>query len=110
MRRFVQALDLKDAPGVVDAYVAHHQRVWPEVEQSLRRIGIERIDIYRIGHRLVMVMDTADDFDRDTAFAAHLANPKCREWEELMKTFQEKVPGAGAGEWWAEMIQVYQLR
>jgi L-rhamnose mutarotase len=110
MKRFVQALDLKDDPGVVDAYVAHHARVWPDVEQSLRRIGIERMDIYLIGRRLVMVMDTGDGFDRGTAFAAHLADPKCLEWEALMQTFQQRVPGAREGEWWADMIQVYQLR
>ena len=109
MKRFVRALDLKDDPGVIDAYVAHHARVWPEVEQSLRRIGIERMDIYRLGRRLVMVMETVDGFDGETAFATHLANPKCREWEDLMKTFQQRVPGAPAREWWTEMIQVYHL-
>lgn len=110
MKRFVQALDLREAPGVVDAYVEHHARVWPEVEASLRRIGIERMDIYLLGRRLVMVMDTVDTFDPDAAFVTHLADPKCREWEELMKTFQQRVPGARDREWWAEMIQVYQLR
>ena len=109
MTRVVQALDLKDGPGVVEAYLAHHRAVWPEVEASLRRIGIRRLDIYRLERRLVMVMETDDDFDGTAAFGRHMADPRCREWEELMKTFQEKVPGAAPDEWWAEMEPVYHL-
>ena len=109
MKRVVRALDLKDEPGVVEAYVAHHRAVWPEVERSLRRIGVRAMDIYLAGHRLVMVMDTDDDFDGATAFAGHLADPKCREWETLMAGFQQPVPGAATGAWWAEMTPVYHL-
>jgi L-rhamnose mutarotase len=110
MKRFVRALDLKDEPGAIETYVNHHQQVWPEVEQSLRRIGIERLEIYRIGHRLVMVMETVDDFDPATAFVPHMADARCREWEELMMRFQQPAPGAKSDDWWSEMIQVYQLR
>ena len=109
MKRFVRALDLRDGPGVLDTYLAHHRAVWPEVEASLTRIGIRRLEIYLLGRRLVMVMETADDFDGAAAFAAHLADPKCREWEELMMTFQQRAPGAAAGEWWADMKEVYRL-
>ena len=109
MKRFVKALDLKADPGVVEAYVAHHRAVWPEVERSLRRIGIRAMDIYLVGRRLVMIMDTDDDFDGAEAFARHLADPTCREWEALMAGFQQPVPGATPGEWWADLTPVYHL-
>ncbi len=109
MKRFVRALDLKDGPGMVEAYVGHHRAVWPEVEASLKAIGIRAMDIYLLGRRLVMVMDTEDDFDGARAFAEHLAQPTCREWETLMQTFQSRAPGARPEEWWADMTPVYHL-
>ena len=109
MKRFVRALDLRDGPDVVETYVAHHRAVWPQVEASLRRIGIRGLEIYLLGRRLVMVMETDDGFDPERAFAPHMADPTCREWEELMKTFQQRAPGAGPDEWWADMKEVYRL-
>jgi L-rhamnose mutarotase len=110
MKRFVLTVDLKDGPAVIEEYEAHHRAVWPEVLLSLRRIGIRAMDIYRLGRRLVMVMDTKDGFDRRRGFAAHVASdPRCAEWEELMKTYQQPPPGAKPGEVWALMEPVFHL-
>jgi L-rhamnose mutarotase len=110
MKRFVLTLDLRDDPRAVAEYEAHHRAVWPEVLASLRRIGIRAMDIYRLGRRLVMVMDTRDDFDRRKSFAAHVASdPRCAEWEALMKTYQQPPPGAQPGEVWALMQPVFHL-
>ncbi len=111
MRRYVLTLDLKDDPAVIAQYKAHHRRVWPAVLRSLRRVGVRAMDIYLLGRRLVMVMDTRDAFDLRRSFAAHVASdPRCAEWEELMKTFQEPPPGARRGELWARMQRVFHLR
>jgi L-rhamnose mutarotase len=110
MKRFVLTVDLKDGPAVIEEYEAHHRAVWPEVLLSLRRIGIRAMDIYRLGRRLVMVMDTKDGFDRRRGFAAHVASdPRCAGWEELMKTYQQPPPGAKPGEVWALMEPVFHL-
>ena len=34
---------------------------------------------------------------------------RCKQWDELMQTFQEKIPEAGEDEWWALMEPVYEL-
>jgi L-rhamnose mutarotase len=110
MKRFVLTLDLKDDERAFEEYEAHHRAVWPEVLASLRRIGIRAMDIYRLGRRLVMVMDTKDGFDRRKAFAAHAASdPRCAEWEALMRAYQQPVPGAEPGEVWAAMRPVFHL-
>ncbi|HEY3120776.1 MAG TPA: L-rhamnose mutarotase [Vicinamibacteria bacterium] len=110
MKRFVMTLDLKDDPRAIEAYESHHRAVWPEVLKSLRRVGVRSMDIYRLGRRLVMVMDTKDGFDRRRDFAAHVASdPRCAEWEELMKTFQQPAPAARPGELWALMQPVFHL-
>jgi L-rhamnose mutarotase len=108
--RHVMTLDLKDDPAGVAAYRRHHREIWPEVRDSLLRVGVLRIDIYALERRLVMVMDTRKGFDLKRSFAAHAAShPRCAEWEELMKTFQQAPPGAKAGELWTTMENVFHL-
>jgi L-rhamnose mutarotase len=109
MSRSVLAVDLKDDPAAVAAYMAFHQQVWQEVIQSLRSAGIRQMEIYLLARRLVMVVET-DDGDVRRAFAAHVAShPRVREWESLMKSMQEPAPGAQDGDWWTEMRPVFQL-
>jgi len=108
--RYVLALDLRPGPAVVRAYKRHHRAVWPEVRKSLRRVGVRAMDIYLLGRRLVMVLEVAPGFDRRRDFARHVAaDPRCAEWEALMKTLQRRAPGAGRGEWWALMEPVFHL-
>lgn len=108
--RHVLTLDLADDPAAVEAYEAHHRAVWPEVLASLRSVGVLEMDIYRLGRRLVMVMETVEGFDRARAFAEHAASdPRCAEWEALMKTFQVAPPGAAPGELWTLMVPVFHL-
>jgi len=106
----VLTLDLREGPGVVEAYRAHHDAIWPEVERSLRAIGIRVLEIYALERRLVMVLETDEGFDMAARFARHVASdPRCAEWEELMKTFQQAPPGAPPGVLWTPMERVYRL-
>jgi len=108
--RHVLTLDLKDDPAVIEAYKAHHRRVWPEVLSSLRRAGLGDLQIYMLGRRLVMLVDLPDGLDVRRAFAAHVAShPRVAEWEALMKSMQQPAPGSPAGEWWAAMQPVFHL-
>jgi len=80
MKRYVLTLDLKDDPRAIARYKARHRAVWPEVQKSLRRVGVRAMDIYALGRRLTMVMDTRDDFDMNRSFAAHVrSDARCAE-------------------------------
>jgi len=110
MNRHVMTLDLKDDPAGIAAYRKYHREIWPEVRASLLRVGVLRLDIYQLQRRLVMVMDTREGFDLERSFAAHAAShPRCREWEELMKTFQQAPPGAPPGRLWTAMEEIFHL-
>lgn len=110
MTRRVLTLDLRDGDAVAEAYVAHHRAIWPEVAASLRAFGVLGLDIYRLERRLVMVLDTVDGFDLAADFARHAASdPRCAQWEELMKTFQQAPPGAPPGSLWTVMEPVFHL-
>lgn len=108
--RTVLTINLRDAPGVLDAYRHHHAHIWPEVAASLRTAGIATMEIFLIGRRLVMVVES-DGRDLAQAFATHHASaePRVVEWEALMKSMQEPVADAAPGEWWARMEKVFTL-
>ena len=110
MPRFGLCLNLKGDPDIIEQYKAYHRDVWPEVLDSLREVGITGMDIYLLGNRLFMAIETVDDFDPVHDFPRYLEmHPRCREWDVLMRNFQERVPEAKPGEWWATMEQVFEL-
>jgi L-rhamnose mutarotase len=109
-RRYVLTVHLKDEPGIVERYTRAHRDVWPEVQASLRRVGVHQMDIYLLGRRLVMIVEMRDGLDYRTAFASHAASSvRVAEWERLMKSLQEPLAEARAGEWWAAMEPVFHL-
>jgi L-rhamnose mutarotase len=107
--RTVLAADLKNDPAAIESYRQHHRIVWPEVLASLRQAGVRHMDIYLVGRRLVMILETeGPDFRR--CFAAHVASsPRVAEWEALMRSIQVPVPGAAPGDWWTPMEPVFSL-
>jgi L-rhamnose mutarotase len=108
--RHVLTVDLVPDRRRIAAYLRYHRRPWPEVVRSLRRVGIRSMDIYRLGRRLVMIMETRESLDVRAAMAKHRrSSPRCAEWETLMRTFQRPPPGARRGEVWARMQQVFRL-
>jgi len=110
LQSFGMTLNLKDNPQAIETYKSYHQNVWPEVESALKRIGVTSMKIFLIGCKLFMYLETVDEFNPERDFARYLADhARCRQWDELMQTFQEKVPEAGVDEWWALMEPVYEL-
>jgi len=107
--RTVLAVDLNGPASTIETSTAYHRQVWPEVLDSLRKSGIQRMDIYLLGRRLVMILET-DDPDFRRCFAAHVASsPRVAEWEALMRSLQTPPPGAPPGEWWTRMEPVFSL-
>jgi L-rhamnose mutarotase len=110
MTRYVLTVNLRDDPAAIAEYVEYHRNVWPEVIQSLRECGVEEMDIHLLGRRLVMIVEMRDGRDFRDALAPYVAaKPRVAEWERLMKSLQEPVPGTPSGEWWAAMEPVFTL-
>ena len=111
MKAFGLTLNLKDDPEVIARYKEHHRNPWPEPLAGLAEVGVLDMKIFLLGRRMFMYMTTVDSFDPEADFARYVEqNPKAAEWDELMRTFQEKVPEAGTGEWWAAMEMVFDLQ
>jgi L-rhamnose mutarotase len=104
------ALDLHDDPALIERYEAHHREVWPEVLAHLRAHGVRELEIFRLGTRLVMLMDTDDAvFDAQRMAGAEHGDPRIREWEELMWKFQRPTPWTAAGTKWTPMTSIFKF-
>jgi L-rhamnose mutarotase len=111
MTRHVLLLDLKDDAELIAAYERWHAAgaVPAAVVRAIRRAGITDMEIFRAGARLVMVMETAPDFDLAAKAAADAADPEIMAWEKLMDGFQQPVPSAAAGAKWTEAARIFSL-
>lgn len=108
--RYCLALDLQDDPALIQEYERYHRQIWPEIAAHLRQQGVLAMEIYRLGTRLVMLMDTDDAVysAERMAQAAH-SNPKVQQWETLMWRYQAATPWTPAGEKWTPMAPIFNL-
>ena len=109
MSRQCLALDLKDDPALIAEYERLHQQIWPQISVHLRQHGVLDMQIWRLGTRLFMVMDTAPDFNAEAFARAGASDPRVQEWEALMWRFQQPTPWTRPGEKWASMSQIFSL-
>lgn len=110
MKRYCFALDLHDDPALIEEYKRYHRPdgIWPEVMERIRANGVLSEEIYLIGNRLVMILETTDDFSLESKQAADSASAVMQRWEELMNRFQKPLPQARAGEKWARMQRIFE--
>ncbi|HKS68417.1 MAG TPA: L-rhamnose mutarotase [Candidatus Acidoferrales bacterium] len=109
MRRYCLTLDLKDDPALISEYKRRHQKIWPEITQSIKSAGIENLEIYVLDTRMFMILEAGPEFSFEAKARADEANPKVREWEELMWKFQKALPQAKPGEKWLLMERIFHL-
>ncbi|MEJ8844124.1 L-rhamnose mutarotase [Lacibacter sp. H375] len=109
MKRFCLAVDLKEDAQLIAEYEKYHERLWPEIEASIKDSGIIGLEIYRIENRLFMIMETNDNFSFEVKAAADASNEKVQEWETLMWKYQQALPTAKKGEKWIMMKKIFDL-
>jgi L-rhamnose mutarotase len=108
--RYCLALDLKDDAALIARYEEHHRRIWPEIAAHLHAHGVTGMEIYRLGTRMTMLMETDDTVYDAAAMAQAMQNDsKVREWEALMWQFQAPTPWTPQGEKWVPMAKIFDL-
>ena len=110
-KRYVQFLKICDNPELVAQYRKWHSQEynWEEVREGIRQVGILEMDIYILGSRLVMIVETPLDFDWESAMARLATLPRQQEWEEFMACFQDCNPTATSNEKWQMMERMFHL-
>jgi L-rhamnose mutarotase len=109
MPRYCLTVDLINDATLIAEYEVYHERIWPEIEASIKDSGITVMEIYRYENRLFMIMETADEFSFEAKAAADAANEKVQEWETLMWNYQQALPTAKKGEKWIIMKKIFDL-
>lgn len=111
VKRYCQTLDLKDDPTLIERYRRAHSReeAWPEILAGIREVGILEMEIYILGSRLFMIVETPLDFDWDSAMERLATLPRQQEWEDYVAFFQACKPGASSNEKWQMMERMFYL-
>ncbi len=109
MTKYCFALDLIDDPVMIAEYETYHKKLQPEIEKSIIDSGITQMEIYRIGNRLFMIMETEDNFSFEKKEQMDVSNPKVQVWEALMWKYQQALPMANNGEKWMLLKQIFKL-
>ncbi|UOP04076.2 L-rhamnose mutarotase [Conchiformibius kuhniae] len=107
--QYALMLDLQDDEQKIAEYEAHHRAVWPQVLAHIRANGVRQMRIYRLGTRMVMLMDTDDTFSFERMAQSAAQNEAVQRWETLMWQYQQVTPWTDAGAKWQPMREVFCL-
>ena len=100
VKRYCQTLELRDNPELIKEYRRRHSRehAWREILDGIRQVGILEMELYILGTRLFMIVETP------------LATlPRQAEWEDYMAEFQLVKQGLSSAEKWQLMERMFYL-
>ena len=111
VKRYCQTLSLRDNPELIEAYRKAHSKEesWPEIRAGIHEVGILEMEIYILGSKLFMIVETPLNFDWDKAMAKLATLPRQAEWEEYVAKFQQCAEGATSDEKWQMMERMFYL-
>ena len=111
VKRYCQTLSLRDNPELIEAYRKAHSKEesWPEIRAGIREEGILEMEVYILGSKLFMIVETPLNFDWDKAMAKLATLPRQAEWEEYVAKFQQCAEGATSDEKWQMMERMFYL-
>ena len=110
-KRYVQTLDLRDDPAMIEEYRKWHSEEfhWKEIRDGIKAVGILEMEIYILGTRLVMIVDAPEDFDWKSAMDKLATLPRQVEWEAFVAKLQGCRADARCDEKWQMMERMFYL-
>lgn len=111
MTRHCLFLDLVDDAELICEYRRWHEPGGPPaaVNRSIREAGILEMEIWNVGNRLVMIMETTAEFDAGAKARRDASDPDVQAWERLMDRLQRRLAFAPAGTKWVAAERIYAL-
>jgi L-rhamnose mutarotase len=99
---------LKVKPDKIDEYKAHHQAVWPEMLDALRRSGWHNYSLFMRDDGLLFgYFETPESFQAALdGMAREQINTR---WQEFMAPYFEGLGGAHADQGMVELVEVFHL-
>lgn len=111
VKRYVQFLEIKDSPELIARYVECHDKdhAWKEIRDGIREVGILEMELYIIGNKVVMIVETPLDFDWSESMSRLATLPRQAEWERFVSMMQGCDPDASSDEKWRLMERMFYL-
>lgn len=103
--RFILTLEIINDAELAEEYVAVHSigKAWPEITQNMKTVGIHEMELYLLGYRAFLIMDTKPNFDWDVDGEKWGELPRENEWQAHVAKFQKTDPESKAAEKWKTM-------
>ena len=109
-KRVCLTLDLINNPELIAEYKEYHspEHHWAEIMQGVKQSGVTLMDIYLIDNRMFMICEVPAELDFDICWDEMGTYPRQDEWGELMKKFQQAIPGHNLE--WVKMERVFTMK
>ncbi|KGI59988.1 hypothetical protein HMPREF3034_01977 [Prevotella sp. DNF00663] len=111
VKRYCQTMDLRDNPELIKCYREAHDREHfrQQIEDGIKQVGILEMELYIVGTRVFMIVETPVDFDWDDAMARLATLPGQQDWEDYVSQFQQCATGSTSDEKWKMMERMFYL-
>ena len=111
VKRYCQTLDLNGDSALIAKYREAHDKdhFWREIGEGIQQVGILEMEIYILGNRLFMIVETPLDFDWNEAMARLATLPRQAEWEAFVAQYQGCSPDATSDEKWQMMERMFHI-
>ena len=111
VKRYCQILEITDDPEMIRLYRECHSRecAWKEIREGIRSVGILEMELYILGNKVVMIVETPLDFDWKSAMAKLAGLPRQTEWEAFVAKFQGCDANATSAQKWQLMERMFYL-
>ena len=108
---YCRTLELRNNPELIKEYRRRHEKgnVWQEIIDGISQVGILEMEIYILGTRLFMIVETPADLDLDAAMDKLATLPRQAEWEAYMSELQGTSADATSDEKWQMMERMFYL-
>ena len=110
-QRYCLTLDLQDDPALIEEYKHWHksEHIWPEIPDGIRSVGIQNMQIYLLGTRMFMIIETRPGFNFEKDMVRLSTLPRQKEWEEFVCKFQKTSADSSSSEKWKLMDKIFEL-
>lgn len=110
-KRYVQMLDLRNDPELIQQYIHYHSRegIWPEILEGLKNSGVLEMEIYQLDDRLMMIVELDANDDWDEIMSRMGNTPRQEEWEAFVSRFQKANALSKSEEKWRMMERIFQI-
>jgi len=111
LQRYCLTLELQEDPEMIREYIHWHENdhIWREIPAGIKAVGIQRMEIYRLGNRLFMILEAGPDFDFSRDMERLSTLPRQAEWEAFVSKYQESASGEKSVEKWKLMERIFTL-